>query len=57
MSDVERLRAAAGGGGVQPPRCYPLKVCAICNAAFAMACRMRAGADRAPLPAGPIKTT
>jgi hypothetical protein len=32
MSDVERLRAAAGGGGVQPPRCYPLKVCAICNA-------------------------
>lgn len=56
MSDVERLRAAAGG------RCATRGVPALGKflqyvTRFAMACRVRAGADRAPLPAGPIKTT
>lgn len=55
MSDVERLRAA--GRAVCSPRLtfnvYPLKVCV--NTRVAMACRVRAGADRGPLPAGPIK--
>jgi hypothetical protein len=33
MSDVERLRAAAGGGGVHAAAVLPVKsVCAICNA-------------------------
>lgn len=44
MSDVERLRAA---GGVQPA-VTGVRVCV--NAHFAMACRVRAGAERDPLP-------
>ena len=50
LRDLGRRRA----GGVQPA-VYPLKVFAIRVTRFAMACRVRAGADRAPLPAGPIK--
>ena len=54
MSDVERLRAA--GRARCAARGVPVK--SLCtNTRVAMACRVRAGADRGPLPAGPIKTT